>query len=705
MESDFSRLDAKEESGPLSDETSSHGKLNENDLKISSPIKRKKKVQVISPHNYDVDGENRNNKNSSLRSPKKSKSTQRKKRVHPKQNLKQVVQISDSSSDQCEIDQPHSNSAQHLQLPVDQYEVTLIRRALYKPFSNSQKQIIHPSDIGDTSLGMKLTILSGKVIVQSVVPLKDGRASPAQLTGMIHEGDVLLSIDGRWLVGLGMHLDLLIERLKPLSESVNGLFSKEIRIRFAVGHGLKLLHDAQKGSTSLDSISRRKQNTMESMSSFTFSNYALVDNLSGRQLFDDVEPRLDITMDNISSDSKENEKTIVSTLVRTDSNDLISSHLNGITSKPTILLPDFIATQICLAHQIETSQQKNGFFSLNETFSSLLRPPSVTIENANQGESKQEKQKKLDVDQNGLLILSDAKALFHKAELGPEQQKYIDPLEMVRSECRSFSSRSRFSARYTKHLLQEDESMESSSDSNSIDASSAYGIDQENGIHDDAIDAHMNGDDMLLRLAVWNQKWKKSMVETLEAASLKGKNTSEIKPYDMHDENKNIDIQIQNLMFGSEMTQLIHKKKSVALPPDEITEVLFDLSNRVTLTFPMSVNVDSNFEDSFDDLIEKEILSPTNETTRRDKEVIEATRFLIDEILPTWLQTFKPIKPCQRCVLWPSTVESSAVKTFDDDLSVESSATGCTSNSPERRVKLEDQIAHLELDSDTKNET
>jgi hypothetical protein len=298
--------------------------------------------------------------------------------------------------------------------------------------------------------------------------------------------------------------------------------------------------------------------------------------------------------------------------------------------------------------------------------------------------------------------LSDAKALFHKAELGPEQQKYIDPLELVRSECRSFSSRSRFSARYTKHLLQEDESMESSSDSNSIDTSSAYGgIDQENGIHDDALDAHMNGDDMLLRLAVWNQKWKKSMVETLEAASLKGKNTSEIKPYDMHDENKNIDIQIQNLMFGSEMTQLIHKKKSVALPPDEITEVLFDLSNRVTLTFPMSVNVDSNFEDSFDDLIETEI----NEATRRDKEVMEATRFLIDDILPTWLQTFKPIKPSQRSVLWPSTVESSAVKTFDDDLSIESSATGYTNNSPERRVNLEDQIAHLELDSDTKNET
>lgn len=710
MESDFSRLDAKEEAEPPSDETSSHGKLNENDLKISSPIKRKKKVQVISPHNCDVDGQNRNNKNSSLRSPKKSKSTRRKKRVHPKQNLKQVVQITDSSSDLCESDSPHLNSAQHLQLPIDQYEVTLIRRAIYKstdplPFSNSQKQKIHPSDIGDTSLGMKLTILSGKVIVQSLVPLKDGRASPAQLTGMIHEGDVILSIDGKWLVGLGMHLDLLIERLKPLSESVNGLFSKEIRIRFAVGHGLKLLRDAQKGSLSLDSIDRRKQNTIESTSSFNFSSYALVDNLSGRQLFDNAEPLLDITMDNISSDSKENEKTIVSTLVRTDTDDLVSSHLSGISSKPPIFLPDFIATQISLAHQMETSQQKNGFFTLNETFSSLLRPPSATIENANQGESLQEKQKKLGVDQNGFLLLSDAKALFHKAEVGPEQQKFIDPLELVRSECRSFSSRSRFSARYTKRFLQKDESMTSSSDSNSIDTSSAYGIDQEIGIHDDVLDTHMNGDDMLLRLAVWNQKWKKSMVETLEAASLKDKNRSEIQTYDVHDENKNLDIQIQNLMFGSEMTQLIHKKKSVALPPDEITEVLFDLSNRITLTFPMSVNVDSNFEDSFDDLIETDIISPTNETTRRDKEVIEATRFLIDDILPTWLQTFKPIKPSQRSVLWPSTVESSIVKTFDDDLSVESSATGYTGNSPERRVKLEDQIAYLELDPDTKNET
>jgi hypothetical protein len=117
----------------------------------------------------------------------------------------------------------------------------------------------------------------------------------------------------------------------------------------------------------------------------------------------------------------------------------------------------------------------------------------------------------------------------------------------------------------------------------------------------------------------------------------------------------------------------------------------------------MSVNVNASHEHSYSDEINLELVSSSREVVRRDKDIIEATRFLIDDILPKWLLTFKPIQPSQRSVLWPPSLDTSLMKTLDDDLSVESSATG--HSSPERGLKLEDQVAHLELDADTKSET
>jgi hypothetical protein len=39
-------------------------------------------------------------------------------------------------------------------------------------------------EYGDISLGMKLIVAGGRVIVQKLIPLSDGRASPAQLVAM-----------------------------------------------------------------------------------------------------------------------------------------------------------------------------------------------------------------------------------------------------------------------------------------------------------------------------------------------------------------------------------------------------------------------------------------------------------------------------------------------------------------------------------------
>jgi hypothetical protein len=146
------------------------------------------------------------------------------------------------------------------------------------------------------------------------------------------------------------------------------------------------------------------------------------------------------------------------------------------------------------------------------------------------------------------------------------------------------------------------------------------------------------------------------------------------------------------------------KKATIALPPDEITEVLFDLATRVTATIPTNVNVGSGLELSFDDLIENEVTSSNVRNTNADREIEEATRFLLEDIMPAWMNTFKPIPPKQRRVVWPVAKDESGVTT-PDDLSMESAATGWSSGTPERRSKLEDRIAHLELDADTRLET
>jgi len=71
----------------------------------------------------------------------------------------------------------------------------------------------------DMSLGMKLSLIGGQVIVQSLSPLKDGRASPAQLSSIIRVGDVLYSIDGKSLRGLDItQLSLALQPLKAGSQ-------------------------------------------------------------------------------------------------------------------------------------------------------------------------------------------------------------------------------------------------------------------------------------------------------------------------------------------------------------------------------------------------------------------------------------------------------------------------------------------------------
>lgn len=588
-------------------------------------------------------------------------------------------------------------------LPVGQYECTLQRRAIRKKETPiSFTDIPQPKTLvnfrarrstsdnfnlemeGDTSLGMKLTILSGKVIVQKLMPLQDGRASPAQLTGMVSRGDVLLSIDGRSLVGLG-NLDVLVDRLKPLSTpNEKGEYKRNVRIRFATGEGLELL---QKDDKNIKKKKTQSTNTKR----FQVGQYTMVDQLSGAPLFQYHQHE---SM-NSNESSNENKLDVDGVVNTTEASDILRQQKSFKISK-VLSLQDAISMHLAMEQKVKKSRFISGYFLTSENISPLLKEPmeSVwTLKNIENVSKDKEEMLKL-----GKLALAKAKMLYDEIEIGPTK-RLLDPLEVVRNECRSFSSRSRFSLKYEKKLLvSENES--SSDEEDDSDAGTA--------MSGEIVETEEIGDEMLLRLAVWNRHWKRRMVETLEAASVHTRDKrkhSEAKSGRAKQRSDDLETQLQKLMFGSDAIEMMSKKKpTIALPPDEITEVLFDLATRVTATIPTNVSIVNTLDTSLEDIVKNEVILSRAEKSRADREIMEATRFLIEDILPAWMNTFKPIPPSQRRVVWPRIKDDSGVVT-PDDLSMESAATGWSTNTPEKRAKLEDKIAHLELDADTKAET
>jgi len=700
---------------------------------ISAP-RRNKKVQVFSPplptipsfstmndHGETNDQSSQNGKAEEINGEAKTIIKRKRRRIIAQsQALRQMVSIEPNTpgADRA-LQQISPSSKKLLLLPIDQYECTLQRRAIRKretsqhftsipqPKSMLNKENVprlsllpssdgdetkslekygikvtasnsfvekseeeHLEIEGDTSLGMKLTILSGKVIVQKLMPLRDGRASPAQLTGMVSRGDVLLSIDDRPLVGLG-NLDILIQRLKPLSTpDDNGEYKRNVRVRFAVGEGLTLLHK--------DDGNEKKKKKQETKKRFQVAQYTMVDQFSGAPLFHHHDSTL-------SADDEESEIADQQAIV-------VGSQMTQRKAK-SMPLQEAISIQVAMHQQARRSMTTSAYFAMNDKISPLLRMQEENISNDESQEDVTKKQEEL--LEKGKQALVNARRFYNEIEVGP-LRRLMNPLNVVRSECRSFSSRSRFSQKYARPSDSDDDS--SSDEESGIDSMMS------GEVGDGEI-----GDEMLLRLAVWNRTWKRRMVETLEAASVhtrdKRKDVEAKKEKEKKNKGDNLEVQLQNLFFGSQVTEMMNKKKAtVALPPDEVTEVLFDLATRVTATIPTNINVINGLDLSFDDLIENKVTSSRGQHTKADREVEEATRFLIEDILPAWMDTFKPIPPKQRRVIWPLVKDGSSVAT-PDDLSMESAATGWSAGTPERRSRLEDRIAHLELDADTRIET
>ena len=142
--------------------------------------------------------------------------------------------------------------------------------------------IINEEDIiGDTSLGLKLTIIRGKVIIQHIVPLADGTTSPAQLVcngggsgngGLLLPGDVIIGVNGKTLlsnpnggggVGGGTNsMDKILSVLRPLSSPTNTVtkvYCRVVKLRIALGDGKALLAEQEERECKLAKEKERRQ--------------------------------------------------------------------------------------------------------------------------------------------------------------------------------------------------------------------------------------------------------------------------------------------------------------------------------------------------------------------------------------------------------------------------------------------------------------
>ena len=132
--------------------------------------------------------------------------------------------------------------------------------------------------------------LCGFVIVQEVTSLKDGRASPTQISGRIKRGDILVTINKKSIVGMPF-----VEMSKELHHLTFNRWERtkqRIRLRFIVGEGLSLLEKntnmtkGQKLSQTLRNLPLAESDGKSLVDMFFPPELDIVDQLSGMPIFD-----------------------------------------------------------------------------------------------------------------------------------------------------------------------------------------------------------------------------------------------------------------------------------------------------------------------------------------------------------------------------------------------------------------------------------
>lgn len=502
--------------------------------------------------------------------------------------------------------------------------------------------------------------------------MSDGRASPAQLTGLIHRGDVLLSVDGISLVNLP--IDQMMEGLKPLSAPHHGdSYKRSLYLRFASGEGLKLLEKSE---------AIEKPTTDPS---FALSQYmTFVDQLSGVPMFEE-RPKTNHFI----------EPPVVTKAVETIDTLPMTKAIKG--------TDQMISVNLAERRRMEQQKYLSEFFTWNEKFPKLLRA-SIMLLTHETGAMPMTLSQMLE---SGEKAMVGAKALFYGME-------DIDRGKDTRSFKRwnsTLSLRSRASARrryVMKNVIDHEVPVEEKqlSDTGSAGSSITGDVDEP------------TGDELLLQLAAHDEIWRRNVIDVLRSAS-KEIDEEEKKHGDSEASREtgpagqSIEAtqSLESLFLGEKVSNMLTaRKKSYSLPPEDVTSVLFDLMTNLTVT-PDEISLKGSNHVAL-----KSSLLPFRNMKQAtgNENCMFAAQFLMSEALPAWLKSFRPLPWEQRRVLWPSNhntpgtslAGASTYDVSDDGLTQDSASTGYPSPSRRKyRKDLRQQIEDLELDPESRAET
>ena len=616
-----------------------------------------------------------------------------------------------------------------------------------KQTENESIEEEHDDDLaGDTSLGLKLTILGGHVIVQGLNSLADGRASPAQLTGLVRRGDVLVGIDGRSLVHLP--LDRLVEALKPLSEAEphsivppvdsdgSGVdhssvivppgvpyYRRTLRLRFSVGEGLPFLNRPRgrrrpapsapaaesTGSSAADQSSVGQQKGEQQQAAplaaedvaadvLGLTQFLMVDQLSGLPMFGDdyhkqatsteeaMEEKGGGSGESVSSDTVASHEDVTTTTVPSSSSDDAAAMALQSSAMAIKILGLSTTSAARLSRQIAyqiAQERKDERARSTSLFFELNRKGSALLQGSDAFNFEEKA-----TDVRPLLTHGEMMDLGRRAVIGADS--------LVHN-----AMEADFAAGVEKQRKLDALDEEMTNDGSSLDAGTTTGVSTSSDLLGSAgaggdmdSDVRGRGSQSLVRLAAEDEMWRNQLMTKLrdsvareecgdDPEDANGGNTLQ------HDNHQNgIESQLQNLFWGGKVTNLIQKtrQRPLALPPKDIASTLFDLTTGIAMT-------------SDDVLV-------TSGRLHQEHQV--ATQFVLDEALPALLKTFRPLPWQQRRMLWPlisSTGSDIDSRLTDGDMTFSVASTSTGWGTPGQRKNLEEQIEDLELDVEVRAET
>jgi hypothetical protein len=580
--------------------------------------------------------------------------------------------------------------------------------------------------LGDTSLGLKLTILQGKVIIQHISALDDGRSSPAQVCGLLSPGDIMIAVNGKSLINGTIHnpvtMDKIISVLKPLSQPINEHtkeYSREVRLRFALGDGKSLLRvQNERERRKLEDRELRKMlglaggNAMASDPAadlFGIGALMAVDQHSGMPMFgnflehsneEHAKEKKKETVDDKGDHGsmKFAKEVVVGSTKATRGKREIHPVLFLARARPTLQAQ--IAYQVQLDLLCIRNRNASEFFTLNETASSLLRPPSplpVKMIDLYEENLIYARQQRLE---HGTQTMTNAKSLFSLAELQDRVVEVFqdgDFIEVAPNTCGT-SSVYTGNTRRRWHggdcsVIAEDALSEAPLTSTADNPNTQQGSIRpgESGV---AECDHR----FLVEWAAANEFWKTNVLKRLAAS------VAEIEK-----ENSGHN-SFDRFLFGDVSSLLGKKKQSFALPPAEMTSMLFDLVEMLESGLPDHIFMKESPLSTFHPLSSEKVVTPGKiDFARSDTK--NATDFLLNLALGEWLKSFRPLPWKHRHALWSSHQSGldgdsmvSSRTDDDDSLSLMSGFTSQTRMEKDTR-NLNELIEDLTLCHETRGET